>query len=84
MIILNKPELKPNPVTDNSFSISLLGKSERLPYRSYVDDFDSPVDHNILIVIRDIPEYGWMVAQSLESYYRDFLRLHCPDSGDES
>jgi hypothetical protein len=58
MITLNKPALNPKPVTEISFPISHLGKSERLPYRSYVDDFNSPVDHNILIVSRDIPEYS--------------------------
>jgi len=42
MITLDKPELKPYPVTDISFPISLLGESERLPYRSYVDNFDTP------------------------------------------
>ena len=83
MITLDKPELKPYPVTDISFPISLLGESERLPYGSYVDNFDSPVDHNILIVTRDIPEYGWIVAQSLENHYKDLLRLGYNDSEDE-
>jgi len=83
MITLNKPELKPNPVTDISFPTSLLGKSEKLPYRIYVDDFNSPVDHKILIVTRDIPEYGFMVAQSLESHYKDLLKLGYNDSENE-
>ena len=85
MITLTKPQtqLKPNPVVDISFPVSLLGKCERLPFRSYVDDFDSPVDHHILIVTRDIPEYGFMVAQSLESHYKELFRLGYSDLEDE-
>ena len=85
MITLTKPQtqLKPNPVVDISFPVSLIGKSERLPFRSYVDDFDSPIDCHYLIVTRDIPEYGFMVAQSLESHYKELFRLGYSDSEDE-
>jgi len=83
MITLTKPQLKSNPLPDFSFPVSLTGKFERLPYRSYIDDFDSPIDCQYLIVTRDIPEYGWMVAQSLESHYRDLFRLGYSDSEDE-
>ena len=83
MITLVKPQIKSNPVTDISFPVSLIGKFERLPYRAYIDDFDSPIDCHYLIVTRDMPEYGFLVAQSLESHYRDLFRLGYSDSEDE-
>jgi hypothetical protein len=83
MITLDRPQLKINPVPDFSFPVSLIGKTERLPYRTYVDDFDSPIYCQYLIVTRDIPEYGFMVAQSLESHYKELFSLGYSDSEDE-
>lgn len=67
-----------NPLPDFNFPLSMYGKSEKLPYHFYIDDFDL-TDCNRLIVNRDIPEAGWLKAQSIEEHYRELFRLGYDD-----
>jgi len=67
-----------NPLPDFNFPLSMIGKSERLPYYVYTDDFDL-TDCNWLIVSRDIPEHGWLKAQTLEDHYRELFKLGFDD-----
>ena len=76
---LTKPRARRyNPLPDLNFPLSLLGAKESLPYRIYIDDF-YPVECPYLIVTRDILEYGWLKAQSLEDHYRELFTLGFDD-----
>ena len=59
--------------------ISMLrGQSEKLPYRFWYDDFE-PVEVPYMIVSRDIPQAGWMQAQSIEYHHRELFGLGFDD-----
>ncbi|WP_019502272.1 hypothetical protein [Pseudanabaena sp. PCC 6802] len=62
------------PANDRAVASLRLVNHCPLPWMDYTDDFDIP-EVPYRVVVRDIPEYGYAQAVSLEEHYRVLFRL---------